>query len=408
MKIIGSSISRRNTRFVISFLMLFYSSSIYSQITITEIEKKINPIVEKPAPYDSLKDWQLQDKFIDYKQYVGLELFIPPMPNADNSIALFSKNLQISGNYTTYVYKHMYYSISENYVCSDPKEISNRYYTILDVFDDKKSQEIYNTMHKVMLEDHGVNFNTMKKLDLNWGLGGYNGMMLRDNVTGDTLFQFERNIYRIGFGILVPYFVKQKQLYNGKTLIYITEVEDNRADPSTEKQVLIKPNSKWVCEVTLLKDGNARHSHYSLSYVLKNELNETIALNELWNRGGSRNDMHFIAEEDYIKAQKEKKLKQAELIAKRKKEDTERINNEKKEKENHRIECINKFGQGNGELIAQGKVKIGMTSQMCKTAWNEPFYSNKTTVAEGVYEDWYYGWSKSLHFENGLLVRIEE
>ena len=93
------------------------------------------------------------------------------------------------------------------------------------------------------------------------------------------------------------------------------------------------------------------------------------------------------------------KNKQEELLTKEK---------EKRTFEKHRYECISKFGQQTGELIAQGKVKINMTQEMCKDSWGTPFSSDKTITESAVYEHWYYRYGYSLHFVNGLLKRIDE
>ena len=72
--------------------------------------------------------------------------------------------------------------------------------------------------------------------------------------------------------------------------------------------------------------------------------------------------------------------------------------------------CISHFGQDFGKSIAEGKVKIGMTTEMCKSAWGEPYNINKTTDAKGIYEIWWYfgGLQKFLTFTNGVLVKINE
>lgn len=49
-----------------------------------------------------------------------------------------------------------------------------------------------------------------------------------------------------------------------------------------------------------------------------------------------------------------------------------------------------------------------MTKDMCKYAWGIPLWTSKTTTENCIYEDWYYWSGYSLHFENGLLKRIEE
>ena len=96
------------------------------------------------------------------------------------------------------------------------------------------------------------------------------------------------------------------------------------------------------------------------------------------------------------------------IIAEKKRTEKIKIDNEKIAKENHRLDCVNKFGQNLGELIEQGKLRIGMTKEMCEISWGKPFYTSKTTTSYGFFENWYYGFGYSLHFENGSLNRIEE
>lgn len=67
---------------------------------------------------------------------------------------------------------------------------------------------------------------------------------------------------------------------------------------------------------------------------------------------------------------------------------------------------IRKYGRKNGSLIAQGKVAIGFSMQMCKDAWGEPTSIHKTTTRYGVNEQWVYNGSY-LYFENGKLTAIQ-
>lgn len=73
-----------------------------------------------------------------------------------------------------------------------------------------------------------------------------------------------------------------------------------------------------------------------------------------------------------------------------------------------RTECIRKYGQQLGTLIAEGKVTLGMSREMCTLAWGEPFRNNRTIVAGTVHEQWVYGWHNYLYFENGKLVAIQD
>ena len=148
---------------------------------------------------------------------------------------------------------------------------------------------------------------------------------------------------------------------------------------------------------------------------MKNTKGETLALEYLQHEDYQQGSDNFVLEKDFIKQEEEKKLKSEELLAKQKQEELEGKANEKaleaKRKdlqEKYKVECIAKFGQYNGELIASGKVKIGMTIEMCKASWGKPFWANKTTDEYGIFENYYYGFARSLHFTSGVLKRIEE
>lgn len=67
---------------------------------------------------------------------------------------------------------------------------------------------------------------------------------------------------------------------------------------------------------------------------------------------------------------------------------------------------IRKYGKYNGRLIAQGKVAIGFTKQMCREAWGEPKTIHTTTTRYGVNEQWVYP-GGYLYFENGKLRTIQ-
>ncbi|MEI7510380.1 MAG: hypothetical protein WCJ62_13060, partial [Flavobacterium sp.] len=226
-------------------------------------------------------------------------------------------------------------------------------------------------------------------------------LKLVNNKTGDTLYSADP--YKF---ILVPYFVKQKQLYDKKIFIALTCIHEevNKAvDIQTNSQIIIKPLSKWTCEVNLLKNINS-YKGYEISYIFRNELNQTFLVDIP--RQGS-NCLHFILEDEYLAQEKEKQLKSAEQIAQKKKEEQDKIEKERISKQIHYQYCIEKFGQTKGELIAQGKVVIGMTTEMCEVAWGKPIDISKTTTKYASLENWYYGWKYSLYFENGYLIRIE-
>src|SRR5665647_295278 len=72
------------------FLILFTNMSIskvYSQVTIGKIVKEIDSTYVMPEPYDSLcdfgasKDFTPIDYKLNYKQYIGLQFYLPPLSN---------------------------------------------------------------------------------------------------------------------------------------------------------------------------------------------------------------------------------------------------------------------------------------------------------------------------------------
>ena len=103
-----------------------------------------------------------------------------------------------------------------------------------------------------------------------------------------------------------------------------------------------------------------------------------------------------------------KKLQQQQLIANKKRDELLKNEKEKKDFENRKTEYISKFGQQYGELIANYKVKIGMTSEMCKYAWGLPIWTNKITSENGTIEVWHCGSGYKLYFTNNILKIIEE
>jgi len=422
-------------------ILFLYSASLYSQVTITEIKKIEVKDFLKPEPYDSLKNWETFEKIGEYKKYIGLQVYLKPFTNPrlrynsrptelplllSNRPNTIPVNPQLNPSFNkiyTFIYKPYHYSIN-NYgghvgLCSDSNEVCNKYFTIIDVLYDAKLKDYWNRLDKTLRDasrksNDGINGNVF--IDRYGFKGGDNApdllFVLRNDKNGDTIY----SKYTSSFFLLVPHFVKQKQLYQNKYLIYDDEKEygnyryptleefdtrynvksenDDGKEVNTGKKVIIEPGSKWFCfDVTLLSPS------YDIHYLLKNEKDEQIALASLEG---------FIEKQSYIKRETDKKIQKQQLLAKRKQEEIIRTENARKAFEKRRAECISKFGLQNGELIAQGKVRIGMSKEMCRYSWGSPFWSSKTTTINAIDEVWYYGLGFSLHFENDYLIRIDE
>jgi hypothetical protein len=433
-------------KLVILYFLLNSPFTIYSQITITEIEKYEEKEVLRPEPYDSLKNLEVKKLAREYKQYIGLQIYLPPLSNPEmdewtgktyhtymtkepvivpvaTSQKLadyhYSELKKIYDSILTYTYKPFHYysrhsnSDAEANITSDMNLIGNKYYTIIDVIYGDSLINHWNALSKRISEARDKKSNTYVA-----GINSYGGYG-RPDVLFVIKDEYENIIYcrSITQFILVPYFEKQKNIYENKTLLYddemtsygtfknitrkendtriIVKYEDDYGKEKTKgKEVLVAPGSKWKCKnVTLLKPS------YEMYYILDNDQNEQIALKNL---------NGYIEENDYLKREQDKKLQEHQLLAKL---EQEKILNEKLANDaflKYREECIKLFGQQNGELIASGKVKIGMNKEMCMKAWGIPYWTDKVTSNYSITEDWYYGFGYSLHFEDGILKVIDE
>jgi len=120
----------------------------------------------------------------------------------------------------------------------------------------------------------------------------------------------------------------------------------------------------------------------------------------------------FITEKYYKEREQKNKLIADQEAAKKREEEKQRIaaeNAKKAERQKQKAEYIKKYGQAYGEAIADGKVKIGMTEEMCQTAWGILIRDYNSTTAAGIIEIYItnYGHGR-LKFLNGKLTEFKE
>lgn len=69
--------------------------------------------------------------------------------------------------------------------------------------------------------------------------------------------------------------------------------------------------------------------------------------------------------------------------------------------------CIRKnLGNDDWQLILDGKVKIGMTKEMCDLSWGKPKSINETITSGKKSEQWVYS-DNYLYFDNGILTAMQ-
>lgn len=448
---------RINLKSILIFFLLNTCVAAFSQITVSDVEtkKEQNLIVEKPAPYDSLKTWEYFKNPVQYKRYIGQRVYLPKSNqeftakkfmdgygtleigdfnseapflftlnpnviqfNTQNTLSSEMLNIEYSpGNISkeyhstlklnsvvTNVYKPFLYSLKVNpysnkysFRVSNNSNIGNKYYQIIDiVYGDRlnrimnfKSQYTGNNDGKVLFtqtRNLGRKENVTEKSQA-ISLSRQNtkiAYLLKDEVTNDTVLYYRSEQNRF---ILVPYFVKQKELYEGNYII-------NKSYSFETGGINAPKGSKWLCNsVTVSSKTN------KLTYVLENEKGDILTRSEI--KG-------FVLEDVVLKEEAEKKMLAQEREEKRKKEELQRKENERRAIEKRKAMCVEKFGQEKGLLIAQGKVQIGMTKEMCEIAWGEPIMVSKSTSEYGISETWHFGFIKTLYFTDGKLKRIDE
>jgi hypothetical protein len=60
------------------------------------------------------------------------------------------------------------------------------------------------------------------------------------------------------------------------------------------------------------------------------------------------------------------------------------------------------------QLIAQGKITIGMSAEEVRASWGEPLEINRTISGSGVDEQWVFGDQDYVYFHNAVLTVIQQ
>jgi hypothetical protein len=323
--------------------------------------KQEETIFMRPSGYDSTKSFEEQFKPDNLALFIGLQVFLPPVIHPAAGPILFSRE----GNIL---------------------EKAGNYYTITDIL---KGEPIEQLKQKKVVNICGTRY---KEFDTPlWkDLIIYTIYVLRENGPKDTLnntplywvvAQSKQEPYSCSYVdvfMAVPYFTKQKEIYLNQPVVYLAD------------------KSKWYCkEVSLQmsKDNDSRDSVYAVFCLLTNSRDEHMQLRPPSEKHGRS----FLTEQNYTWMDHANRNEKMEMIA---------VAKEKQEK--HQSDCISRFGQRRGELVAQGNIEKGMSRDMCKTAWGNPWEIAKTGTSAGGKEIWKYNWFFTLHFENGILVKVEQ
>ena len=59
-------------------------------------------------------------------------------------------------------------------------------------------------------------------------------------------------------------------------------------------------------------------------------------------------------------------------------------------------------------VIAEKKIRIGMTAEQIRAAWGKPEKVNSTITARGTHEQWVYGDGQYVYFDEGVMRSLQQ
>jgi hypothetical protein len=193
-------------------------------------------------------------------------------------------------------------------------------------------------------------------------------LKLREKASTDIVYFEYNSDYEHTFPFLVVgFFEKLKKLCIGQSYVFgaaTQRYENDKLDISTGNPIVFTLGSKWECT-----DITIEEKYYTLSLILKNKNEQKMTINYDMVVGPKK----FY---DFFTTKEADKYK-------------------------------NKFGVELWNTILQGKVRIGMTKEMCKLSWGEPKDINETILAGKKSEQWVYS-DNYLYFDNGILTAKQQ
>ena len=169
--------------------------------------------------------------------------------------------------------------------------------------------------------------------------------------------------------------------------------------------VCIPHANKWdvniVCHIDTIKDIVIPYdqSAYNQSLLLSSKQYNNISYSILLNQ--KKYDSLINTQHQKLLAEQQQKIEEEKTIQ-------EKRLKEAKQADQRKSEILKKYGKYYGELILAGKVKLGMTKQMCIEAWGQPEDINRTIVQGNINEQWVYSLDCYLYFDNGILTAIQD
>ena len=130
--------------------------------------------------------------------------------------------------------------------------------------------------------------------------------------------------------------------------------------------------------------------------------------------GGSYSEMYreltlasLVDLQEYSDLQERKRIKAEEELAERMRLKAEKEAEEARQKEARLQYLTKKYGASAAKDMMAGLVRLGWNAERCRESWGVPDHINRTSGVWGIREQWVYGDSNYLYFDNGVLTSIQ-
>lgn len=406
----------------------------YSQLTtITVIDRNATDSKIEDVLYDSLSNIGYLEKSKEYLKFIGQKiLFYPRSENSDISIKYYGnfyvkptppdtiwlkrRKIPKPKDYTLRFPlsdKYKPTMINQQRVCQgniyDIEKLKTGYYTPANEIEGKLF-----TIIDIKVQNKFTGSNTMYDL--------YISLVSDKN---DTLIWKMENLYNKSYAfpvVIEGYYEKIKKLYVGKSFYNKNSSNKMSGLDINSGKINMPIVGRFNCiDLCLIGEKN---KFQAPCLVFEDSLKNKYAVNltdipDLYSYldygncyctykyPGNFNSALIVESTIY-----EKEKEDAARIANEKRiaEEKQTIEDERlalKELQQRRQGLLKKYGKKYTELILKGYVETGMNKQMCIESWGKPDDVNKTSGSFGVHEQWVYGNSSYLYFENGILTTIQ-
>jgi len=404
----------------ITILLLLISINCFSQIAIEKpnAEKEIDqPLVAEFNEKIDLHEYKTAEQFLGL---VGKELFFLP----ENSKYDFYSDQYES---ISYLPKTKFKLGKVRY---KPNQLVNLKKYDKELIDYLKLNESYFVVDSISFYDFERTFSLSKRISgkefnkmqdkyqssASLGIRGSVDIYTRHKTSNEIIiFNISRKSSAEKL-IIVPYFNYLTDKYLDKKIIlkkrgYKHYLENYDLENYNRKS-LDSSQIFQVSKITIKEPNSEYHSYYTPIFTLK-RLDNSIEESEFylikdniifWDDFVAGADLREKRES--IRKDSLEKAKTAEAKLRKEQRELRKIENEKKQIE-RRNKYVKKYGKEYGEIIANYRVRIGMTKEMCEDSWGKPESINRTTNAYGTSEQWVYGDGNYLYFDNGKLTSIQ-